>query len=99
MIRIEDEGWLHVENRKPAATPKELVQRIVEEHKGVGWHLNEDDAILDRPLFKRQSGCYRVLKMKHNDGRIAILHIKFKKGPADLHTDYKINRTIWHVEN
>lgn len=92
MMHVQEEGWLHVQNRKPMR-PIEHVRNIVAEHEKLGWQMVDDAAIVLHHDLKgiEGGGCARSVQMKKGDVRV-VLHVKFRGKQNSPHVDYKINR-------
>lgn len=93
-LKIEHEGELHVENRKNQI-PLDHVRDIISNHQSLGWNIDDDEGnALHRPLMMNRGGmgCQRSVKMKHEDGRSMVIHLKFRHGNTTKQREYKVNR-------
>lgn len=88
-----EEEWLHVENRQ-SKLPHDHVGDVIDEHKKLGYSITEDEedrARRTKAQTNDDGQAHRSFIMESPEKRMVVL-MKFRKGPNQKHTDYKIKR-------
>lgn len=83
-----------VVKHREAKTPQEHFKDVVNEHMKMGWEPDVNDNGMARSFQISGRGCYKSIKMKHTDGRIANISMSFNGSPNNKHKSYTISRTI-----